>query len=196
MLASINARKESTEYMNWVHANVLLTSGTAPLPRYMWAAHIVDNIVEHSAQHGFVYVHSNNILIDKYLQWAWRMYKDDTSILYREGGSPKWVVPKLAAGHRNYEEYADAHAAIFSTDFCLSFMEAWQDSSFSERLHTAFVNYFPQFFYAFLSMNESTTIKDIDSAAADMAAAEEEDWSGAAAGDEGSGWRGKKGTDM
>lgn len=195
MLARMNAMKNATDYANWVYGDVLLTSGVV-LPRYTWAADIVDTIVDHSAQHGFTHVHTNEVLIEKYLQWAWRMYTDDMSILYREGGTPKWVAPKLATGHRNYDDYAEAHAGIFSTDFCLSFMEERRDSLFSERLHTAFVNYFPQFFYAFLSMDGSRTIKEIDEAAADMAAAaEEEDWGGA--GDDGGGWRaGKKGGDM
>lgn len=178
MFQSINARLESTEYIKWVHANVILTSGQV-YPRYEWATRIVGDIVEHSKCNGFMFVHNNAELTEKFIQWVWRMYKEDTSILYRINGNPDWVVPTLTTGHRNYAEYADAYSERFETDFSMAFMEQWRDSDMSERLHVALATNLNPFFYSYLSMDGSRTIRNIDRDYEEMAAAiaaEDREW--------------------
>jgi hypothetical protein len=185
MLQNINARLESTEYITWVHANALLTSAQV-YPRYEWASRIVSHITEHSKCNGFAFVYNNSELTEKFIQWVWRMYKEDTSILYRAGGNPNWVVPKLVAGHRNYAEYIDAYEGIFGTDFSIIFMDKWRDSNMSERLHMALASHLTAFFYSYLSMDGSRSIREIERAHEDMmaaAAAEDREW-----GEDGGAW--------
>jgi hypothetical protein len=133
---------------------------------------LVNEIVDRSEENGFRYEYRVADLTNKYMQWYWRIKKADTALLGFDE-YPKWVLPVLSKDRAHRADYLDAFTYIFDSTFLHSFMTRWKVTTDSDRMHDAISARLPEFFYAYLSLTESRTFRDIEQAYQDVAAAEE-----------------------
>jgi hypothetical protein len=171
-LHKYNEKQDKDAYAKWIREEVFTESGSIIRRDYM-VLKIVAEIVNYSATRGFKYIYTIEELGNKYMQWLWRMVKEDLSILTQYDGIPNWVIPKLPDGHLNYDDYLEAFETVLTPSYCSEFMRRWGDKDNSMRLQDALITYFPKFFYSYLSMTESRTFRRIEAEHEEAAAAEE-----------------------